>query len=362
MKTGILTYHNTRNCGALLQAYALQKTLFHLGIDNDVIDYHCAKIEGAYKIKRIHEIQSLKELVKWILTVRTARKSQTKFDAFKAQYLKLSRPYLRDTIIEANDSYDTFITGSDQVWNFNLNGSDYTYVLDFAHDDKIKLSYAASMGSKSIEKGNEEKFTQELLKFHGVSVREKPLKEYVDGILNIDSELVLDPTLLLEKEDYDFGKSSRIIDEKYIFVYTIASTPNIEKAAKILSKETGYPIVWGHMSYKKKKGVLNKTDISPDEFINYIQNAEYVLTSSFHGMALSIVLEKQFFYDLDIKKQNNNSRLETLAEVLDLESQKIDDAYFASQAREKINYQQLHPKFEKLKEKSLSFLIDHKQG
>ena len=360
MKTGILTYHNTRNCGALLQAYALQKTLFNLGIDNEIIDYHCAGIEEAYKIKSVREIQTLKEFVKWMLTVCTAKKSQKKFDVFKAQYLKLSKPYLRDTIIQANDSYDTFITGSDQVWNFNLNGSDYTYMLDFAHDDKIKLSYAASMGSKSIGSENEKAFINALLRFQDISVREKPLKEYVDSILNIDSKLVLDPTLLLEKDDFNFDRSGRIVEQKYIFVYTVASTPNIEKAAKRLSKETGYPIVWGHMSYKKKKGVINKTDISPDEFINYIKNAEYVLTSSFHGMALSIVLEKQFFYDLDTKKQNNNSRLETLSEILDLENQKIDITYFTSQAREKINYQQLHLKLKKLKEQSILFLVDNK--
>ena len=294
-----------------------------MGLDNDIIDYRCSKIEETYKIKRIEEIQSIKELIKWMLTVRSAKRSQTKFNEFKEKYLKLSEPYFCDTIINANDVYDVFITGSDQVWNFNLNGNDYAYLLDFAYDDKVKLSYAASMGSKNIDKENEKKFTEELKSFNGISVRERPLKEYVDSILKVNSGLVLDPTLLLNKEDYNFDKDKQIIDKKYIFVYTIASTPNIEKAAKALSKKTGYPIIWGHMSYKKKNGVINKTDISPDEFINYIKNAEYVLTSSFHGMALSVVMEKQFFYDLDAKKQNNNSRLETLAEILGLQEREL---------------------------------------
>lgn len=322
MKTGILTYHNTRNCGAALQAFALQKVLIDMGIENEIIDYRCPEIDESYRIKKISEIKTIKEFIKWVLTVGSAKKSQKKFNNFKKQYLKLSEPYYKNTISDANAVYDAFITGSDQVWNFYLNGNDYTYLLDFVSDDKKKLSYAASMGSNSMSEGNKEIFAKELSTFSDISVREKPLKEYVDTLIDVDSELVLDPTLLLTKEDYLFDGDKQ--KDKYIFVYTIASTPNIEKAARELSKRTGYKIIWGHMSYKKKRGVINKTDISPEEFINYIKNAEYVFTSSFHGMALSIIMEKQFFYDLDINSKNNNSRLETLAWILGLEERKID--------------------------------------
>ena len=354
MKTGILTYHNTRNCGALLQAYALQKTLFDMGIDNDIIDYCCPKIDETYKLKKLNEIKNIKEFIKWTLTINSAKKSQKKFDEFKRQYLKLSEIYSSDTIIKANNLYDAFITGSDQVWNFNLNGNDYTYLLNFASDDKIKLSYAASMGSENIGKENEKIFAKALSQFSSISVREKNLKEYVDRILEIDSKLVLDPTLLLEKEEYNFSESTKIINPKYIFVYTIASTPNIEKAAKALSQKTGYPIIWGHMSYRKKKGVINKTDISPDEFVNYIKNAEYVLTSSFHGMALSIVMEKQFFYDLDTKKQNNNSRLETLAEILGLQERNM--GINAVDFKQDINYLKIKELLKIKRKESIDFL------
>jgi len=354
MKTGILTYHNTRNCGALLQAYALQKTLFNMGIDNDIIDYRCPKIDETYKLKKLKEIKNIKEFIKWTLTINAAKKSQKKFDEFKRQYLKLSEIYSSDTIIKANNSYDAFITGSDQVWNFNLNGNDYTYLLNFASDDKIKLSYAASMGGENVGKENEKNFAKGLSRFSSVSVREKALKEYVDRILEIDSKLVLDPTLLLEKEEYNFGESTKIINKKYIFVYTIAATPNIEKVAKALSQKTGYPIIWGHMSYRKKKGVINKTDISPDEFVNYIKNAEYVLTSSFHGMALSIVMEKQFFYDLDTKKQNNNSRLETLAEILGLQERNM--GINAVDFKQDINYLKIKELLKIKRKESIDYL------
>lgn len=356
MKTGILTYHNTRNSGAVLQAYALQKTLSDMGFDNDIIDYRCPEIERVYCLKRIWELKSIKEFVKWALTIRPAKRSQKKFDAFKRNYLKLSKPYFRDTISGANDSYDVFITGSDQVWNFDLNGNDRTYLLDFAKKGKKRLSYAASMGSTAVSGENEEIFARELLQFDGVSVRESSLKEYVDKACGVDGVQVLDPTLLLKKDDYDFEGGKSAVKGKYIFVYTIAATPNIEKVARDLSQKTGYPIIWGHMSYRKRRGVINKTDISPDEFIRYINNAEYVLTSSFHGMALSVVMEKQFFYDLDIKKKNNNSRLETLAAVLGLENRRIDTDSSDLQNEKKIDYAGTRAELEKLREKSLLFL------
>lgn len=324
MKAAILTYHNTRNSGAALQAYALQKKLSSMGINNEIIDYRCEKIESAYRLKKIYDNRNAKELIKWVLTFNRDKKAQGKFDCFKSKYMNIGKMYDKATISDANKEYDVFITGSDQVWNMKLNGGDYTYLLDFVEKGKKRISYAASMGSTQIEKNHLKKFGEELSLFDFISAREKPLEKYIKESFGLSSYLVLDPTLLLDKTDYDFRSNCRLPKGKYIFVYTIASTPNIEKAAKNLSKITGLPIIWGHMSYKKRKGVKNVTDLSPADFANYIKNAEYVFTSSFHGMAMSIVFEKQFFYDLDIATQNNNSRLETLAENLSLENRKLN--------------------------------------
>lgn len=362
MKTGILTYHNARNCGAVLQAFALQKTMYNLGAENEIIDYRCEKIEEAYKIKRLREIKTIKELAKWLLTSKNNKKSKKKFDIFKNQNLKLSKPYFKNTISSSNDVFDAFIVGSDQVWNFSLNGEDYTYLLDFAQKEKKKISYAASMGKAGIEKEHEKQIKNALSEFDGVSVREKPLKEYVENSLEMNATLVLDPTLLLTKNDYNFNGNLKAENEKYIFVYTIAATPNIETAARELSKQTGYKIIWGHMSYKKKKGAINKTDISPDEFVFYIKNAEYVLTSSFHGMAFSIIMEKQFFYDLDVKAQNNNSRLETLAEVLGLRERQLTSGDFNLLEKTSIDYNEINHALQTEQTKSVAFLKEKLLG
>ena len=355
MKTGILTYHNTRNCGAALQAYALQQALFVLGVDNEIIDYRCGKIEDTYKIKHFWEMKSPKMLIKWALTIRYNKKAEKKFELFRNKEFKLSPPYTRDTIAEANSCFDGFITGSDQVWNFYLNGGDYAYLLDFAGSEKKKISYAASMGSADVSDNDSEALKKALTSFSLISVREKTLKEYLKKQLGIESELVLDPTLLLKKENYSFDDANKP-EGKYIFVYTIAPTPNIEKTAKALSDRTGYPVIWGHMSYRKKTGFKNVTDLSPAEFVNYIKNAEYVLTSSFHGMAFSIILEKQFFYDLDISVKNNNARLETLSALLGLKSRELTADIEGIYDKADIDYSSVNQRLEEERNRSVDFL------
>ncbi len=355
MNLGIITYHNTRNCGAVLQAYALQRVLIDRGIKTDIIDYRCREIEQTYKIKKIKDIKGLKELVKWALTVQRDKITQKKFDQFKRKHIKLSSKYDRTNIQNANEYYDAFVTGSDQVWNFNLNGGDTVYLLDFAGKGKKKISYAASMGGSAMPPGFAEKTARALQTFDAVSVRETALAQYIKTLTGAEPQTVLDPTLLLTKERYAFEEKEKP-KKKYIFVYTIANTPNIERCAKALSRETGFPVIWGHMSYRKKSGVENMTTLSPVEFVNYIRNAEYVLTSSFHGMAFSVIMEKQFFYDLDKGEANNNSRLETLAELLNLQCRELNEADLDLTQKRNIDYNTVSRLLNDARQRSLVFL------
>lgn len=353
MKSGILTYHNTRNCGASLQAYALSKVMENLGYDSKIVDYRCEEIEKSYEIKKIWELRSVKELLKWALTVNSNKSAEKKFSAFRKKYYKLSKQYNRDNIKDANEEFDLFITGSDQVWNFYLNGRDENYLLKFAENNKIKISYAASMGYSEIPEEFKGFMKDNLSTFNGISVREAEAKKSVDS-LSVNSSLVLDPTLLLDKEEY-LKLADNKARGKYIFVYTIANTPNIENKARELSKATGLPVIWGHMSYKKKKGFKNLNNLCCDEFLSLINGAEYVLTSSFHGMALSIILEKQFFYDLSVKPENNNSRLTTLSDCLELNFREMKADTILTDA-EQINYDKVRDLLGKKREESLNFL------
>lgn len=355
MKTAILTFHNTRNCGAALQAYALQKAINDMGVDCKILDYRCDAIVSAYRIIPFWKCRGVKALVKWCLTARRDRVTQKKFDRFIQKHFHCSHVYENATVYQANEHFDGFVVGSDQVWNMHLNGKDQTYLLDFAEDSACKIAYAASMGYRTVPAEIKDTFTTCLGRFHAVSVREIPAQASIEELTGKKPELVLDPTLLLDKADYDAFTASNVPKKPYIFVYTIADTPHIAQAAKELSNQTGLPIVWGHMSYYRKPGAKNVTTLCPEEFVDYIRNASYVLTSSFHGMALSVVLEKQFFYDLDAKPQNNNSRLETLASLLKLEDRLLTDKNDLL-AKTRINYDSVNALKARIKADSLAFL------
>ncbi len=353
MKIGIITYHNTSNCGAILQGYALLRTLILLGADTRIIDYRCEAIEKSYKVKKIWELRSIKEAVKWVITVSAQKKAKKKFDLFRTQNLILTKAYDKNTVRETNDKFDAFVTGSDQVWNFNLNGGDENYILNFANSDKIKISYGASMGYNKIPEEFINVYRDNLSCFDGISLRENEGKTLL-AELGFSCTTVLDPVLLLEKEDY-FPLEQKETKGKYIFVYTVALTPNIQKKAKELSESTGFPVIWAHMSYKNYKGVKNIKMPSCGELLNLIKNAEYVLTSSYHGMALSVVYEKEFFYDLSVEKNNYNSRLVTLADELGLSNREIKSDK-SIESYEKTDYIRVNKLKDKKKEEAISFL------
>lgn len=356
MKTGIITYHNTRNCGAVLQTYALQKMLAQLGVEADIIDYRCSKLEEVYKLKKIMELKDVKELIKWAITIRKNIKCQNKFDFFRKNNLRLSKPYFPDTIGESNQDYEAFIVGSDQVWNCLLNGMDVTYFLDFAQDNKKKISYAASLGYADIPDNYKNIFREYLPALDAVSVREEEGRQAVlELIPEKQIEVLPDPVLLLSCDEWSRLAICKEI-EPFIFVYTIASTENISPFIKELCRKTGLKVIWGHMSCKRKAGVVNVTDISPEEFLGYIQHAEYVVTSSFHGLVFSTIFHKQLFYDLDRNKQNNNSRLQSFSKLAGLESRRLRTGEYQLSEYGAIDFKQVDKVITSQRKKAVKFL------
>ena len=358
MRAGILTYHNTRNCGAVLQAYALQNKLTQLGIESDIIDYRCPLLEETYKLKKIVEIKDLKELMKWSLTIRRDVNCQNKFDSFRKRYLCLSKPYFPKTIAEANKDYNAFIVGSDQVWNCFLNGVDTTFFLDFTADTKKKISYAASLGYSKIPDSFIDIYQKYLPAFDAISVREAEGRQAIlEFMTDKPVEVLPDPVLLLSPDEW--GKLA-VCNEKepFIFVYTVAPTKHIEPFVKKLSSKTGLKVIWGHMSYRKKAGVINRTDLSPEEFLGYIQHARYVVTSSFHGLVFATIFHKPLFYDLDNNKQNNNSRLRSFSQLVGLASRCLSDGEYHIDTYEEVDFCQVDQAILLQQKKATEYLLN----
>lgn len=359
MKVGILTYHDTTNYGAVLQAYALQKIINSFNIDCEIIDYKCDAITDRYKITPFYKCKNIKKSIKALLTNKSNRILKEKFKYFNEKYQRVSpKTYYLKNIHETNKIYDKFIVGSDQVWNLDLCGKDTTYMLDFVNNNYKKNSYAASFGYQKVPDDYKHVTIELLKKFNNIFVREEQGIKIVKELLNKNVQKTLDPTLLMNSIEWDklicnTQYNIKNYKKNYILLYIIAPNKEIINFAKKIARKEKCEIIYLNHSYKNILGVKNVKGTAPEEFIEYIKNARYVITTSFHGVAFSINYKKQFFYALSSEKDNFNSRIENLVDILNLKNREIGNNF---EAYSDINYNIVMKKLEEEREKSINCL------
>ena len=319
-KIGIITFHKAHNYGAMLQVYALSQVLSK-SENVEVINYYNKRIYNGYKIIRPlnkrYILGSTKRLIKDIFNYNNRKKRYTSFNNFINNKCVLSKQY--KSIDELNDvDYDVLITGSDQVWNTKIVGelSD-AYTLNFGKKDIKRISYAASVGDASLIKEQKDLFKSKLEILDKISVREEDVKIELEKIIDKPIDVVLDPTLLRTKEEWDNElKDIKKENEKYILAYVVEADDEYVKIVNDLSKKTGLKVL--HFG-EKNPGYINvyKSAFTegPLEFVNYIKNAEYVVATSFHATVFSIIFNKKFFI---IPHRKTGIRVTNLLEILNI--------------------------------------------
>lgn len=291
MKIAIITFQNADNFGAMLQCYALQQAITRIGYKCDVIDYHCEYLSKPYSIAALKR----KGFIRYILGninvfVRIPRKKN--FSKFRKEISK-TVSVNKANIKILNEEYDIFITGSDQVWNYQLTDFDTRYFLDFVNDSDKKISYAASLGFDSFPDQVASQYYDLLKDYKCISVRERSAKELLVNILHRDIQVVLDPTLLLVKEDWD-----KVLIEpnkrNYIFVYQLSPSSYFIYILKELKRKTGLKVIAVPFAMGP---VCAEIDMfaGPSEWIGYIKNAEYIVTDSFHATVFALVYNKKLY-------------------------------------------------------------------
>lgn len=320
MKIGILTYHRSHNYGALLQAAALRYFLSSLGHDVFFIDYWPEYHKRMYRIIDIQYIKehSLFESFKYllreslVLPIKIGRKQ--KFYKFIGKNIE---PYCKGV----DDWFDCIIYGSDQIWR-KQPGLNKQFNPVYFGDGNFKthhhVSYAASMGVESLEEEDSEKINKWLGKFKAISVRETSLKKYLDSIGVNDVKLSIDPTLLLDKEEWkrlalknNFGNDKK----RYALFYDLMAGSFDKEVIRKYADKRGLELITITGSakccnYKKNiHAVLN-----PFEMINYVSNAECVFTSSYHGLVFSLIFNKKVFASF----RHNSSKAESLLDHVGL--------------------------------------------
>lgn len=319
MKIGILTFVNTINYGALFQAYALSVTLRQMGHDTQIIQYKNKVIE-----RREHGTNcfSIRGILNLLVIGNGFKRKEKKFRAFNALYLKSTSECDTTTIADVCRGFDKIITGSDQVWNLSLTGYDLHYFLDFVTVPEKKVAYAPSFGESVIPKNYVSKIISLLKDFYALSVRESFGASFISNLLGLEVPVVLDPTLLLEKENWEGLINIHPRKKPYILVYLPHKKDVCFSFAKKLQEKTGYKIIYLSISPRIIRGVKTIYDASPQEWLSWIYYADYVITGSFHGTAFSLNFEKQFFYE----SLGKDSRIDSLASLAGIVSQNIATA------------------------------------
>ena len=291
-KTATITFQNANNYGALLQAYALHKTITKLGVENHVLNYQCEYMGKPYGLAALRR----KGIIRFLLgiayhIVRMPRRA--KFAEIRSQ-MNITPILSRNDLMTLEDQYDCFIAGSDQVWNDGITNLDPSFFFDFIKNPEKKLSFAASFGFEIMSDALKTEYKKLLNDFSSYNMRESSGVEIIKSLLNKPANLVLDPTLLLTCDDYNIIAQPPKIKDKYILVYQITVSSFLLNTVRKIAKSTGYKVVT--IPFPLGGFIRAKTNFSagPREWIGLIRDAEIVVTDSFHGCCFSILYNKNF--------------------------------------------------------------------
>lgn len=316
-KIGILTFHKAISYGAVLQAYALQNFMFHLGIDNEIIDYQCDyMLEHYQKVFRRTGNHFLKDFFWSLKTAPGVRKGKKNTAVFTERFLKMSHSYTKETIKEAKKEYRAFVVGSDQVWSPTCVGFDPVYFLTFA-DAAQKYSYAASIAVKEYPFELKNEFAKRISDFQKCSVREKSGAKIIQELTGKEVSVNIDPTLLLDADEWDKIAANEE-REPYIFLFTVLKPKKLISYAIRLAEEKDLKILYLNNRRSVKHPRIEYLEpVTADRFIGLIKNAEYVCTNSFHGTAFSVIYGKKFVTETETEA-SANIRSQELMETLGL--------------------------------------------
>lgn len=335
-KVGIITIHNSPNYGACLQSYALYRYIQQQGNDVEIIDLHrpvayedyipSKKYVCSRPVKR-SLLSKIKGNVKSLIGIKPKSPSLysplaiKKFEEFNS-VIKLSQPYRSIDELYANPPlYDLYISGSDQLWNPTQAYCLEPYFLTFVPKGQgKKISYATSVCITDLRDNEKKDFAKWLNLYADISVREYQAQSLLQGLL-ADKKVnqVADPTFLLDPKDWK-DMAVRPKQSKYILMFTLQHRPEILEYCLQLSKQSGLPLIeLGQVQPDVLDGSYTAVkDAGPKEFLGYIENAELVITDSFHCTVFSLIMGANNFYTYIAPTNQRGSRIIDLLETYNL--------------------------------------------
>lgn len=388
MKICIATWYKSLNYGTCLQAYGLYHFLEGKGY-NCLMLNRCRyfsiynpfdwiiiieKIYKHWKLKKLYDKEEKKNNLLRKKYNDEFNKRDELINKFIKNVYKMTNLRKKADYKKLANECDAFITGSDQIWNPSHFSREY--LLNFVPDNKKKIAYSSSFGVKKITGYYAKVYKKLLSRFNYIGVREVDGIKIVKDLTGKEAKVVLDPTMLLKKEQWQEIAKKAVISDKtaltknYILCYFVGNTVNywdaVEKIRQYLKKDIVI-IPYNADSYEKN-GILN-IETGPNEFLWLIEHCDFLCTDSFHATVFANIFNKNYcvfkrFKDTD--KASQNSRLETLLGMFDLKERLISvEDNMESIIKNTINWENVNEILNKKRDESIDFLetaINSKTG
>ena len=339
-KTGILTlYYNNMNYGGLLQAFALPFVIQkHIGIPAEQIRYSQQNTDTDLCTSKSKKSLSIYQLGINFFSALTSNKRSIRKESFLEFMNDIPHSrniYSHETIQQCNSNYEIFICGGDQIWNGEMVGEHLdVYTLQFVNQGLKKIAYSPSVAISHMSKQVEDCLGKGLLGIDRISVREKRSLDILKRLSDKKIEVVVDPVLLLNKSEWLEQSRPTKINGKYILCYLLGDSITQRKAVEIISKRLKLRIVtFPHILLNNVRkcdlffGDIKDYTSGPRQFLDLINNAEFVITDSFHACVFSMIFETPFIVferNKPSEKGNMNSRIYDFLEEYHLENQLVN--------------------------------------
>jgi len=358
-KIGIVTIHTTNNYGAVLQAYATEAFLNSNGYEAELISYTNKHIRDQHNLMYKQDGRFIGYFITFVRNVFFGRLYYYK-KAFAniEQICRFSKEKYNSVDEMKNVNYDILVAGSDQLWNPAITGTlDPVFFLEFG-ETKKKVSIASSMGSYTFSDEDKAYVTTALNRFDFLSVREEFAKKQLEKTVDIPIKVIMDPTFLLSRKfwlDNIAQKSKKYSNTtaKYIVTYFAGGNKNSHR--KIIGeyaekfKLPVWTIQYSNYTWKESsKKILGAT---MEDFVALIANAELVITDSFHGVAFSLNLHKNF---VALTNKANPVRVQTILEKLEI----LDRIDMPTQQYHEIDYNKVDELLEPLRKDSVEWVLN----
>lgn len=363
MKIGILTQALHGNYGGILQNYALQQVLKHMGHNPVTIDRHKFSPDSRIKgiAKRIMRLRKPYFEASMLTGSEKKRMCAAQLSFVECYIDRLGPIYSQSAFDEivSDQLWDAFVVGSDQCWRPRYSANISNYFLDFADkSDVSRIAYASSFGVDSWEYSSEQtaKAAKAAKKMDAISVRELSGVRLCNDYLGVKAQWVLDPTMLLGVEGFRQFVKEDNVSQSFITDYVLEQSTETLSLIEQIKRDCSAPEIRHNnntKTYKRFESISKYADISVEDWISNIANARFVITDSFHGTVFAILFNVPFMVVLNGIR--GNARIESLLTDFDLTHCIYDGQKFSSP---KIDWDKVNSHLKIRQEQSNEFLAN----